>query len=75
MAGQHDLHNHQIAVKFPHHIWRRIELAAEADKAKTPGVFIRDTIIDKVLDIPLSAEDAQIIADRIRRAEELGKMV
>ena len=45
MAGQHNLHNHQIAIKFPHPVWRQIEI------------------------------DAQIIADRIREAEEKGKMV
>ncbi len=29
MAGQHNLHNHQIALKFPHQVWRQIEIDAE----------------------------------------------
>lgn len=74
MSGQHDLHKHQIAVKFPHRIWRQIEIAAQARQMK-PGEFIRFVVSEKVDSIKLSAEDAQLIADRIREAEIGGRMV
>jgi len=74
MSGQHDLHKHQIAVKFPHRIWRQIEIAAQARQMK-PGEFIRFVVSEKVDSIELSAEDAQLIADRIREAEIGGRMV
>ena len=74
MAGQHNLHNHQIAIKFPHPVWRQIEIASE-QRGMTPGEYIRWNTTKNVEAIPLSAADAQIIADRIREAEEKGKMV
>lgn len=74
MAGQHDTHKHQIAVKFPHRIWRQIEKAAEP-KDMTPGEYIRFVVGNEVDSIPLTAEDAQIIADRIASAEQKGRMV
>jgi len=74
MAGQHDLEKHQIAVKFHHKLWRQIEKAAEK-KEMTPGEYIRWVTTESVGKIPLSAQDAQIVADRIRLAEERGKMV
>lgn len=74
MAGQHDLHNHQISVKYPQATWRRIEIDAAAHGMK-PGEYIRWVTSERVANIPLSADDAQIVADRIRQAEALGKMV
>ena len=74
MAGQHNLHNHQIAVKFPHQIWRQIEIDS-AKREMTPGEYIRWVTSRAVESIPLSADDAQIIADRIKEAEQKGKMV
>ena len=74
MAGQHDLHKHQIAVKFPHRIWRQIELMAEA-RQMTPSEYIRFTVSSNVDAQTLTAEDAQLIADRIKLAEQKGKMV
>lgn len=73
MPSQHDLHKHQIAVKFPHPVWRQIEKCAEQQN-KSPGVFIRDELTLKVANTPLSAEDAQIIADRIKKAQQEGRM-
>ena len=74
MAGKHDIHKHQIAVKFPHRVWRQIEKAAEP-KAMTPGEYIRFVVGNEVDSIPLTSEDARIIADRIAEAEQKGKMV
>lgn len=74
MAGQHDTHKHQIAVKFHHRVWRQIEKAAES-KGMSPGEYIRFVVGREVDAIPLTAEDAQIIADRIADAEKKGKMV
>lgn len=74
MPGQHDLKNHQIAVKFPHQVWRQIEKAAEADHGKTPGKYIRDVVTLAVGDVELNAEDAMVIAQRIATAEREGKM-
>ena len=74
MAGQHNLHNHQIAVKFPHQVWRQIEIDAEK-KDMTPGEYIRWVTSKEVESIPLSSDDALIIASRIKEAEQKGKMV
>jgi len=74
MSSQHDLHKHQIAVKFPHRIWRQIEIAAAARKMK-PGEYIRFVVSEAVDSIELTADDAQIIADRIRDAQAKGHMV
>ena len=74
MSNQHDLHKHQIAVKFPHRIWRQIELAARARQMK-PGEYIRFVVSEAVDSIELTAEDAQIIANRIRDAQAKGHMV
>lgn len=74
MPGQHDLTRHQIAVKFPHQVWRQIEKAAEASNSKTPGSYIRDVVTLAVGNIELTAEDAELIARRIREAEETGRM-
>lgn len=76
MAGQHDTDKHQISVKFHHRVWRQVEIAASlAVPGMTPGEFIRFVVGREVDSIPLTAKDAQIIADRIARAEEKGKMV
>lgn len=76
MAGQHDTDKHQISVKFHHRVWRQIEKAAEeTGLSMTPGEYIRFVVGREVDSIPLTAEDARIIADRIARAEEKGKMV
>ena len=74
MAGQHDTDKHQISVKFHHRVWRQIEKAA-ALKGMTPGEYIRFVVGREVDAIPLTAEDAQIIADRIAAAEKKGQMV
>ncbi len=74
MPGQHDTQMHQIAVKFHHKTWRQIEKEAEEHKM-TPGQYIRFVVSEEVATVPLSAEDAQLIADRIKEAEEKGKMV
>jgi methylmalonyl-CoA mutase cobalamin-binding subunit len=76
MAGQHDTDKHQISVKFHHRVWRQIEIAAEQTNPRmTPGEYIRFVVGRNVDSIPLSAADAQIIADRIALAEHKGKMV
>ena len=41
----------------------------------TPGEYIRWVTSREVESIPLSADDAQIIANRIKEAEQKGKMV
>lgn len=74
MASQHDRKKHQIAVKFSHPVWRRIEIAAERHKM-TPGQFIRWNMTEIVDSIELTAKDALIIAQRIRKAEKEGRMV
>lgn len=74
MSGQHDRHMHQIAVKFHHKTWRQIEKEAEEHKM-TPGQYIRFVVSEEVANTPLTAEDAQLIADRIKEAEMKGKMV
>ncbi len=74
MSSQHDLSKHQIAVKFPHQVWRQIEIAATSHKM-TPGEYIRWVVGREVDAVELSPEDAQIIADRIREAKARGKMV
>lgn len=74
MPSQHDTSKHQIAVKFPHQVWRQIEKAAEGHTMK-PGEYIRWVISREVEAIELTPEDAQLIADRIREAKEKGTMV
>lgn len=74
MANQHDIHKHQIAVKFHHSTWRQIELAAEK-RQMTPGEYIRFVVTEKVNKVPLTPADAQLIADRIKNAQEKGRMV
>lgn len=74
MAGQHSLSNHQITIKFPHPIWRQIELEA-ADHHMTEGEYIRWKTTQAVESRELTPEDAMIIASRIAEAHEKGKMV
>ena len=74
MPNQHDLSKHQLAVKFPHHMWRQIEIASQERKMK-PGEFVRWVVGREVEAIELTAEDAQIIADRIKAAVQSGRMV
>ena len=74
MAGQHDTEKHQIAVKFHHRIWRKIEKDAEVHQM-TPGEYIRWVVTERADGIKLTAADAKIIAERIAEAEQKGKMV
>lgn len=74
MANQHKLSNHQIAVKFPHQVWRQIELSAH-DHKMSPGEYIRWVVGREVEAVELSPEDALLIATRIKTAKEKGKMV
>lgn len=74
MPSRHDRHKHQIAVKIPHRIWRQIEIAA-MDRRMTASEYIRHVVAEAVDSIPLTAEDAQIIAQRIAEAERKGRMV
>lgn len=74
MPNQHDLHNHQISVKFPHPVWRQIEKRAD-ESAMTPGQYIRDVVTLKVADVPLTAADAKIIQERLDAAEHKGGLV
>ena len=74
MPGQHDIKKHQISVKFTHQVWRQIEKTADAE-GKKAGDVIREAVILKVGSVELTAEDAEIIARRIREAEEKGEMV
>lgn len=74
MPSQHDPSKHQIAVKFPHQVWRQIEIAAEQHNM-TPGEYIRWVVGREVEAVELTPEDAQLIADRIRTAKEKGSMV
>ena len=74
MGGQHDKHKHQIAVKFHHRVWRQIEKDAELHKMK-PGEYIRHVVIEKVENIELTSADALLIAERIKEAEQKGRMV
>lgn len=73
MSGHHDLKKHQISIKFPHQVWRQVEKAASQEN-KAPGVYIRDIITLRVAEIPLTSQDARMIADRIEEAEKKGKM-
>lgn len=73
MPNQHNLHNHQIAVKFPHPVWRQIEKRADESRL-TPGQYIRDVVTLQVADVPLTAADAKIIAERLAAAEHAGRM-
>ena len=74
MAGVHDTDKHQISVKFHHRVWRQIEKGADERHMK-PGEYIRWVVTQNVESTPLSAADAQIIANRIAEAEAKGKMV
>ncbi len=74
VANQHDLSKHQIAVKFPHQVWRQIELAA-SERKMTPGEYIRWVVGREVESIELTPEDAQLIANRIKAAKEAGRML
>jgi hypothetical protein len=74
MSNQHDPRKHQIAVKFPHRVWRQIELAAN-ERKMTPGEYIRWVVGREVDAVELTPEDAQIIADRIAKAQKLRRMV
>lgn len=74
MANQHDLSKHQIAVKFPHSVWRQIEIAA-AERKMTPGEYIRWVVGREVDAVELTPEDAQLIADRIKAAKSAGRMI
>ncbi len=74
MPGQHDMHKHQIAVKFPHRVWRQIEKAAEK-KDMTPGEYIRYVVTEAVDSVELMPNDIRLIADRIEEALKKGKMV
>ena len=74
MSNQHDPKKHQIAVKLHHRVWRQIELAASEHKM-TPGEYIRWVVGREVDDVNLTPEDAQIIADRIAKAQKLRRMV
>ena len=74
MAGQHDKKKHQIAVKFPHRVWRQIEIASGYHKMK-PSQFIRWNVTEAVDSIELTSKDAEIIASRIRKAEKEGRMI
>lgn len=74
MPGQHDTNKHQISVKFTHQVWRQIEKTADAE-GKKAGDVIREAVVLKVGSVELTAEDAEIIARRIREAEEKGGMV
>lgn len=74
MSGVHDTEKHQISVKFHHRIWRQIEKAA-AEQGMAEGPFIRWVVTNQVDSVPLSADDARLIAERIAEAEAKGKMV
>ncbi len=74
MPGQHDTHKHQIAVKFPHRVWRQIEKSA-AKKDMTPGEYIRYVVTNEVDAVRLTADDSRLIAERISEAEKKGRMV
>lgn len=74
MPSQHDPSKHQIAVKFPHRVWRQIEKSADVH-AMTPSQYIRWVVTSDVESIELTPEDAQLIADRIKAAKAKGGMV
>ena len=74
MSNQHDLSKHQIAVKFPHHVWRQIEIAASERRMK-PGEYIRWVVGRNVEAVELTPQDAQLIADRIAQAKKLRRMI
>ena len=74
MPSKHDPNKHQIAVKFPHRVWRQIEIAAKNHSMK-PGEYIRWVVGREVDAVELTAEDAQLIADRIKAAKAKGGMV
>lgn len=74
MSSQHDLRKHQIAVKFPHRVWRQIEIAA-SEHRMTPGEYIRWVVGREVDAVELTPEDARLIADRIAKAQQVGRMV
>ena len=66
MAGQHKLHNHQIAVKFPHQVWRQIEIdSAKSAVVSTRGEpqFVREQDIDPFFQEPNATHLRRAIAD------------
>ena len=74
MPSQHDPSKHQIAVKFPHRVWRQIEKTADVH-AMTPSQYIRWRVTSDVESTEPTPEDAQLIADRIKAAKAKGGMV
>jgi len=64
MAGIHSKENHQIAIKFPHELFRKIELKA-AEMHMSPGQYIRFELNEKLLNMKLSARDLELVAKRI----------
>jgi hypothetical protein len=65
MGGQHDISNHQIAVKFPQELFRKIEVKA-TERKMTAGQYIRFELGEMLLNVKLSDSDMKIVADRIR---------
>lgn len=72
--SMHDRNKHQITVKIHHCLWRKLEKEA-ARLGMNPTQFIRMVLFGRVMNVELDAEDAQIVADRIKMAYDKGKMV
>lgn len=65
MAGVHDKENHQIAIKFPQELFRKIEIKA-AERKMSPGQYIRFELSESLLRMKLSDADLKLVAERIR---------
>jgi hypothetical protein len=64
MAGIHGKENHQISIKIPHELFRKIEIQA-AERHMSAGQYIRFVINEQLLKMKLSPRDLEIVAKRI----------
>jgi hypothetical protein len=64
MSGKHDIENHQISVKFPHELFRKIEVRAQ-EMGITPGQYVRFHMNELLMKMKLSDEDKKIVAERL----------
>ena len=74
MPGQHDKHKHQTVIKLSHDVWRQIEKDAAVHKMN-PTEYMRWVLMEHVHNVPLTAEDYEIIHARIKAAFEKGRPV
>jgi|GEM_PF-5476468 len=64
MAGIHNKANHQITIKFPQELFRKIEVKA-LERNMTPGQYIRFEMSELLYKTKLSQKDLEVVAKRI----------